>query len=89
MLEPQSPGSCPLRAISSWTKRSLQPAPAAPRAGMQGFCASAVPDQKFPAQVVNSYIQSEFASVRTSSSILDLFRTPAIRRVTCCLVGVW
>ncbi|XP_004596911.2 solute carrier family 22 member 20 isoform X2 [Ochotona princeps] len=45
--------------------------------------------ERLTQEVVNSYIQSEFASVRTSSSILDLFRTPAIRRVTCCLVGVW
>jgi hypothetical protein len=49
----------------------------------------AVPDQTFLTQVVSSYVQSEFASVRTSSSILDLFRTPAIRKVTCCLMVVW
>ena len=46
-------------------------------------------DQTFLAQVVSAYIQSEFASVRTSSSVLDLFRTPAIRKVTCCLMVVW
>ncbi|XP_027974200.1 LOW QUALITY PROTEIN: solute carrier family 22 member 20-like [Eumetopias jubatus] len=40
-------------------------------------------------EVVSSYIQSEIANVRTSNSILDLFRTPAIQRVTCCLMVVW
>ncbi|XP_045039423.2 solute carrier family 22 member 20 isoform X3 [Desmodus rotundus] len=40
-------------------------------------------------EVVSSYVQSEFTSVRTSSSVLDLFRTPAIRKVTCCLMVVW
>ncbi|XP_054426588.1 solute carrier family 22 member 20-like [Pteronotus mesoamericanus] len=40
-------------------------------------------------EVVSSYIQSEFTGVRTSSSVLDLFRTPAIRKVTCCLMVVW
>ncbi|KAM7084995.1 solute carrier family 22 member 20-like [Molossus nigricans] len=40
-------------------------------------------------EVVNSYIQSEFTSTRTSNSVLDLFRTPAIRKVTCCLMVVW
>ncbi|XP_028370066.1 solute carrier family 22 member 20-like [Phyllostomus discolor] len=40
-------------------------------------------------EVVSSYVQSEFTSVRTSSSVLDLFRTPAIRKVTCCLMAVW
>ncbi|XP_045412008.1 solute carrier family 22 member 20 [Lemur catta] len=45
--------------------------------------------ERLTKEVVSSYIQSEFASVRTSNSILDLFRTPAIRRVTCCLMVVW
>ncbi|XP_036909066.1 solute carrier family 22 member 20-like [Sturnira hondurensis] len=40
-------------------------------------------------EVVSSYIQSEFTTVRTSNSVLDLFRTPAIRKVTCCLMVVW
>ncbi|VCW97770.1 unnamed protein product [Gulo gulo] len=40
-------------------------------------------------EVVNSYLQSEIASVRPSNSVLDLFRTPAIRKVTCCLMVVW
>ncbi|XP_066110154.1 solute carrier family 22 member 20 isoform X3 [Saccopteryx bilineata] len=40
-------------------------------------------------EVVSSYIQSEFTSIRTSNSVLDLFRTPAIRKVTCCLMVVW
>ncbi|XP_003468271.1 solute carrier family 22 member 20 [Cavia porcellus] len=40
-------------------------------------------------EVVRSYVQSEFSSVRSSSSILDLFRSPAIRKVTCCLMLVW
>ncbi|KAM5248460.1 solute carrier family 22 member 20 [Ctenodactylus gundi] len=45
--------------------------------------------ERLNAEVVSSYIHSEFANVRTSSSVLDLFRTPAIRKVTCCLVVVW
>nr|XP_004656716.2 solute carrier family 22 member 20 [Jaculus jaculus] len=45
--------------------------------------------ERLTMEVVSSYIQSEFASVRTSNSILDLFRTPAIRKVTCCLMMVW
>ncbi|XP_062053751.1 solute carrier family 22 member 20 [Lepus europaeus] len=45
--------------------------------------------ERLTMEAVSAYIQSEFASVRTSSSVLDLFRTPAIRKVTCCLVGVW
>ncbi|XP_004627308.1 solute carrier family 22 member 20 [Octodon degus] len=39
--------------------------------------------------VVCSYVQSEFASARSSNSVLDLFRSPAIRKVTCCLMLVW
>ncbi|XP_011719085.2 solute carrier family 22 member 20 [Macaca nemestrina] len=45
--------------------------------------------ERLTKEVVSSYIQSEFASVRTSNSILDLFRTPAIRKVTCCLMVIW
>ncbi|XP_032976519.1 solute carrier family 22 member 20 [Rhinolophus ferrumequinum] len=45
--------------------------------------------ERLTQKVVNSYIQSEFTSVRTSNSVLDLFRTPAIRKVTCCLMVVW
>ncbi|XP_065385498.1 solute carrier family 22 member 20 [Macaca fascicularis] len=45
--------------------------------------------ERLTKEVVSSYIQSEFASVHTSNSILDLFRTPAIRKVTCCLMVIW
>uniref|UniRef100_A0A2K5NLQ8 Major facilitator superfamily (MFS) profile domain-containing protein n=2 Tax=Cercocebus atys TaxID=9531 RepID=A0A2K5NLQ8_CERAT len=45
--------------------------------------------ERLTKEVVSSYIQSESASVRTSNSILDLFRTPAIRKVTCCLMVIW
>ncbi|XP_006104415.1 solute carrier family 22 member 20 [Myotis lucifugus] len=45
--------------------------------------------ERLTQEVVSSYIQSEFTSVRTSTSVLDLFRTPAIRKVTCCLMVVW
>ncbi|XP_012580703.1 PREDICTED: solute carrier family 22 member 20 [Condylura cristata] len=45
--------------------------------------------ERLTREVVSSFIQSEFASVRTSNSILDLFRTPAIRKVSCCLMLVW
>uniref|UniRef100_A0A5F9CBP4 Solute carrier family 22 member 20 n=1 Tax=Oryctolagus cuniculus TaxID=9986 RepID=A0A5F9CBP4_RABIT len=41
--------------------------------------------KRLTTEAVSAYVQSEFASVRTSSSVLDLFRTPAIRKVTCCL----
>lgn len=60
-----------------------------PPAGKWGARGLSAPDQTLLTQVVSSYIQSEFASVRTSNSILDLFRTPAIRKVTCCLMVVW
>ncbi|XP_070420745.1 solute carrier family 22 member 20 [Equus przewalskii] len=45
--------------------------------------------ERLTKEVVSSYIQSEFTSIRTSNSVLDLFRTPAIRKVTCCLMVVW
>ncbi|XP_034500827.1 solute carrier family 22 member 20 isoform X2 [Ailuropoda melanoleuca] len=45
--------------------------------------------ERLTKEVVSSYIQSEIANVRTSNSVLDLFRTPAIRKVTCCLMVVW
>lgn len=45
--------------------------------------------ERLTKEAVSSYIQSEFASVHTSNSILDLFRTPAIRKVTCCLMVIW
>ncbi|XP_017833761.4 solute carrier family 22 member 20 isoform X2 [Callithrix jacchus] len=45
--------------------------------------------ERLTKEVVSSYIQREFASVHISNSILDLFRTPAIRKVTCCLMVVW
>nr|A6NK97.1 RecName: Full=Solute carrier family 22 member 20; AltName: Full=Organic anion transporter 6; AltName: Full=Solute carrier family 22 member 20 pseudogene [Homo sapiens] len=45
--------------------------------------------ERLTKEVMSSYIQSEFASVCTSNSILDLFRTPAIRKVTCCLMVIW
>lgn len=45
--------------------------------------------ERLTKEAVSSYIQSEFGSVHTSNSILDLFRTPAIRKVTCCLMVIW
>ncbi|XP_004478643.1 solute carrier family 22 member 20 [Dasypus novemcinctus] len=45
--------------------------------------------ERLTKEVLSSYIQSEFASGRTSNSVLDLFRTPAARKVTCCLMLVW
>ncbi|XP_002699386.2 solute carrier family 22 member 20-like [Bos javanicus] len=45
--------------------------------------------ERLTKEVVSSYIQSEFAAGRPSNSVLDLFRTPAIRKVTCCLMVVW
>lgn len=57
--------------------------------GTGGSGSFAATNHTFLTQVVSSYIQSEFANVRTSNSILDLFRTPAIRKVTCCLMVVW
>ncbi|XP_043308666.1 solute carrier family 22 member 20-like [Cervus canadensis] len=45
--------------------------------------------ERLTKEVVSSYIQSEFATGRPSNSVLDLFRTPAIRKVTCCLMVVW
>ncbi|XP_008071110.1 solute carrier family 22 member 20 [Carlito syrichta] len=45
--------------------------------------------ERLTPEVVRTYIHGEFVSVRASSSVLDLFRTPAVRRVTCCLMVVW
>ncbi|XP_004618468.1 solute carrier family 22 member 20 [Sorex araneus] len=45
--------------------------------------------ERLTQEVVNTYIQSEFASVRTSTSLLALFQTPAIRKLSCCLTVVW
>uniref|UniRef100_F6VCZ9 Major facilitator superfamily (MFS) profile domain-containing protein n=1 Tax=Monodelphis domestica TaxID=13616 RepID=F6VCZ9_MONDO len=45
--------------------------------------------QRLTEEVVNAYMQSESSVGRPSSSVLDLFRTPAIRKVTCCLMVVW
>ncbi|OWK17189.1 hypothetical protein Celaphus_00013287 [Cervus elaphus hippelaphus] len=45
--------------------------------------------ERLTKEVVSSYIQSEFSTGRPSNSVLDLFRTPAIRKVTCCLMVVW
>ncbi|XP_037694603.1 solute carrier family 22 member 20 [Choloepus didactylus] len=45
--------------------------------------------ERLTKEVVSSYIQSEFARGHTSNSVLDLFRTPAIRKVTCCLMVIW
>ncbi|KAM9221896.1 LOW QUALITY PROTEIN: solute carrier family 22 member 20-like [Dugong dugon] len=45
--------------------------------------------ERLTKEVVSSYIQSEFTRGCTSNSVLDLFRTPAIRKVTRCLMLVW
>ncbi|XP_012413104.1 solute carrier family 22 member 20 [Trichechus manatus latirostris] len=45
--------------------------------------------ERLTKEVVSSYIQSEFTRGCTSNSVLDLFRTPAFRKVTCCLMLVW
>ncbi|XP_043826898.1 solute carrier family 22 member 20-like [Dromiciops gliroides] len=45
--------------------------------------------QRLTKEVVSAYMQSESSVGRPSSSVLDLFRTPAIRKVTCCLMVVW
>ncbi|XP_044538172.1 solute carrier family 22 member 20-like [Gracilinanus agilis] len=45
--------------------------------------------QRLTEEVVNAYMQNESSAGRPSSSVLDLFRTPAIRKVTCCLMLVW
>uniref|UniRef100_H3BFY9 Solute carrier family 22 member 6, like n=1 Tax=Latimeria chalumnae TaxID=7897 RepID=H3BFY9_LATCH len=40
-------------------------------------------------EILNSSMQQELASVKASYSILDLFRTPAMRRISCCLSVIW
>ncbi|XP_039696905.1 solute carrier family 22 member 20 [Pteropus medius] len=45
--------------------------------------------ERLTQEVVSSYIQNELTGVRASNSVLDLFRTPGIRKVTCCLMVIW
>ncbi|XP_077185479.1 solute carrier family 22 member 6-A-like [Paroedura picta] len=40
-------------------------------------------------EVLLSKMEKELSSVKSSYTLLDLVRTPAIRRITCCLCLVW
>ncbi|XP_053225748.1 solute carrier family 22 member 20-like [Podarcis raffonei] len=41
------------------------------------------------AQVLHSHMQMEAASLKSQRTVFDLFRSPILRRVTCCLMVVW
>ncbi|XP_015267424.1 PREDICTED: solute carrier family 22 member 20-like [Gekko japonicus] len=45
--------------------------------------------EKITQQVLNSHMQTETSKLKSSHTIFDLFRTPALRRVTCCLMVIW
>ncbi|KAM4721496.1 solute carrier family 22 member 6-A-like [Rhinophrynus dorsalis] len=45
--------------------------------------------EKLSEKVLISHMQSEVAHSKSSHTVLDLYRTPAMRRVTICLMLVW
>uniref|UniRef100_A0A8D0G4T8 Major facilitator superfamily (MFS) profile domain-containing protein n=1 Tax=Sphenodon punctatus TaxID=8508 RepID=A0A8D0G4T8_SPHPU len=44
---------------------------------------------KFNIEILRSHMQKELSSVKTSHSVVDLVRTPTVRRISCCLCFVW
>ncbi|XP_032992094.1 solute carrier family 22 member 20-like [Lacerta agilis] len=45
--------------------------------------------EKINKEVLHSHMQMEAASLKSRRSVFDLFRSPILRRVTCCLMVVW
>ncbi|XP_054853496.1 solute carrier family 22 member 20-like [Eublepharis macularius] len=45
--------------------------------------------EKITEELLNSYMQMEATKLKSSHTIFDLFRTPALRRITCCLMVIW
>ncbi|XP_054664250.1 solute carrier family 22 member 6-A-like isoform X2 [Grus americana] len=44
---------------------------------------------KLDIEVLRSYMQKEMASSKSRHTVLDLVRTPILRRISCCLCFVW
>ncbi|NXT20200.1 S226A protein, partial [Syrrhaptes paradoxus] len=44
---------------------------------------------KLDIETLKSYMQKEMASSKTRHTVLDLVRTPVVRRISCCLCFVW
>ncbi|NXA44123.1 S226B protein, partial [Eudromia elegans] len=44
---------------------------------------------KLDIEVLKSYMEKEMSSARSSHTVLDLVRTPSLRRISCCLCLVW
>uniref|UniRef100_A0A670JLB8 Major facilitator superfamily (MFS) profile domain-containing protein n=1 Tax=Podarcis muralis TaxID=64176 RepID=A0A670JLB8_PODMU len=45
--------------------------------------------EKINKEVLHSHMQMEAASLKSRRTVFDLFRSPVLRRVTCCLMVVW
>ncbi|EMP25795.1 Solute carrier family 22 member 6-A [Chelonia mydas] len=45
--------------------------------------------EKITTEILNSKMQKELSTVKSSYTVSDLVRTPAIRRIFCCLSVVW
>ncbi|KAM9258892.1 uncharacterized protein RDI95_015100 [Morus bassanus] len=44
---------------------------------------------KLDIEALRSYMQKEMASSRSHHTVVDLVRTPVVRRISCCLCFVW
>ncbi|XP_067170844.1 solute carrier family 22 member 6-A-like [Apteryx mantelli] len=44
---------------------------------------------KLDIEALKSYMEKEMTSVKTSHTVVDLVRTPVVRRISCCLCFVW
>ncbi|XP_074991235.1 LOW QUALITY PROTEIN: solute carrier family 22 member 6-A-like [Calonectris borealis] len=44
---------------------------------------------KLDIEALRSYMQKEMASSRSRHTVVDLVRTPVVRRISCCLCFVW
>uniref|UniRef100_A0A8D0E6A7 Major facilitator superfamily (MFS) profile domain-containing protein n=1 Tax=Salvator merianae TaxID=96440 RepID=A0A8D0E6A7_SALMN len=46
-------------------------------------------EQKLSLEVLRANLQKEMASAKSTFTVVDLVRTPGVRRITCCLFFVW
>ncbi|XP_064359233.1 solute carrier family 22 member 6-A-like [Dromaius novaehollandiae] len=44
---------------------------------------------KLDIEALKSYMEKEMTSMKSSHTVLDLVRTPTVRRISCCLCFVW
>ncbi|XP_009670171.2 solute carrier family 22 member 6-A [Struthio camelus] len=44
---------------------------------------------KLDTEALKSYMEKEVTSVKTNHTVVDLVRTPVVRRISCCLSFVW